>query len=57
MGTLLFRSISSLRFVILAALFVLSISVHVLASDDPQSDDGDGEDTAFARSSVVRIQI
>jgi hypothetical protein len=48
----------SLKFLAFVGLFVLSISLQVLASDDPQSgDDGDGEDTAFARSSVSRIQI
>jgi len=59
MGTLLFKSsYRSLKFLALVGLFVLSISVQVVASDDPQSgDDGDGEDTAFARSSISRTQI
>jgi hypothetical protein len=59
MGTLLNGSyFRSLRFLALASLVVLSISMQILAQEDPQSgDDGDGEDTAFARSSISRIQI
>lgn len=58
MGTLLKSSYRSLRFLALVALFTLSISLQVLANDDPQAgDEGDGEDTALARSSISRIQI
>lgn len=57
-----FRTLHKLvKFSILMILFILSISVQVLASDDPQPNDDGGntgtEDTDYARSATPKIQI
>jgi hypothetical protein len=59
MGTWVVGPYKRLKLLAFAGLVVLTLTLQIIATDDPQSGDdgGNSEDTDFARTTISRTQI